>query len=281
MQSQSRCEAVHDEASTGEHYVPALAERALRERIRDLEERIDLLERTLVRERDARASATRELERFCQQLSGLAHELRNPLSSISGWLQLICNGRLELETKRRAFASMTRSLRTLTRTVEDFGDYARCIDGSITLQQMLVSPGLQLAHALRECRPLADQREISLDVQLAPSLPELRADPSRLRQIFELLVNGVLRATPRGGELQIRIGRERQHVCIRIGESERTRVDHPELGPLAPEDGDERRFNGLTLSLQLARRLVELHAGSFAGIGHAFEVLLPMPGALA
>ena len=269
-----------DEAHTGEHYLPALTEQALRERVRDLQGRIDELEQALVRERTGRIHAARDLERFCKQLSALAHELRNPLSSISGWLQLICAGKIEFETRRRALASMTRSLRSLTRTVEDFADYARCVDGSLTLHMVPVSPALLLQQALRECRSLATQRCISLESDIASNLPELQADPCRLRQIFELLIGSVLRAVPRGAEVEVQACCDGAGLRIRVGESEFTRVGHPELGPLAPED-DVRRAQPPALSLQLARQLVELHLGSMTCLSDAFELQLPAASVLA
>ena len=265
--------AARDEAHTGEHYLPALTEQALRERVRQLQGRIDELEQALLRERAGRLHATRDLERFCKQLSALAHELRNPLSSISGWLQLICAGKIEFETRRRALASMTRSLRSLTRTVEDFADYARCIDGSLALHRVPVSPAVLLAQALRECRALAVQRGISLECDVAPDLPELSADPCRLRQVFELLISSVLRAAPRGGEVEVRVRSDGAGLRVHVGESEHTRIDHPELGPLAPED-DSRRAQPPALSLQLARQLIELHHGSIVSLGDAFELQL-------
>jgi signal transduction histidine kinase len=275
-----------EELRTGEHHLPLPSDDEMRARLRALQDELTALELTLQREREAGARAERERQRSSQLLGSLAHELRNPLSSISGWLQLISTGKIEQDTRRRAMASMARSLRLLTRTVEDFGDYARCVDGSMTLSAVLVSPAVLLGHALRENRALAEQRGVALSCEIDPELPELLADPCRLVQVFELVISSALRATPRCGAVLVCARRDgpRVRISVRDGGERAAEPAVPVLRSLsAAESGSSGRglYPGPALGLQLARHLVELQRGSLSIEGTEerprFDLSVPLP----
>jgi signal transduction histidine kinase len=104
-------------------------EELLHTRSQELADMRRVLEHSVVREQRARVRAETLLEREQQLWAAIAQELRGPLSSVAGWLQLL--GRNQTGRPERALVSLTRNVRVLTRLVDDLVDHARCEIGGI------------------------------------------------------------------------------------------------------------------------------------------------------
>jgi PAS domain S-box-containing protein len=261
-------------------------EQKLRERTQELDAAKHLLEHSLAREQMARAQATAAAEKHETLLAAIAHELRSPLSSVSGWLQAIRGGQVEAETKERAVASMTRSVRVLTRMVEDLVDHARCGEDFFHLERSTVQLPALLAQALEDCRPTAAQKGVCLDADFPGGVPDIEADPQRLLQVLSNLLGNSVKFTPRGGEVKLSLKCLARHVEIVIADTG-AGIDPaflPHVFDAFAQHSQGRvvsRPAGLGLGLHLSRWLVELHGGSIRaespgrGLGARFVVRLP------
>lgn len=267
-------------------HAPAL-EQTLRERTQELEAAKHLLEHSLAREKHARGQVSLATTEFEGLLASVAHELRSPLSSLASWLQLLAMGRLETDVKDRGLASMTRSVRALTRMVEDLVDHARSKGGLFRLERVSVQLSDLLSEALEACRPQATQRGITLVSQLPDEIPTLQVDPQRLQQVLSNLLGNALKFTSQGGEVRLSV--ERLERCVEIAISDTgSGIDATFLPQVfdAFAQGPRARMPastlGLGLGLHLARWLVELHGGSIraesagCGFGSRFVVNLPL-----
>jgi PAS domain S-box-containing protein len=264
-----------------------MLEQKLRERTQELEAAKHLLEHSLAREKQARAHASLAESEFETLLAAVAHELRSPLSSIAGWVQLIGLGRLEADVRDRAIASMTRSVRTLTRMVEDLVDHARSKGGFFRLERTRLQLPLLLSEALEACRPAAAQKGITLVSQVPDEVPAISADPQRLQQVLSNLLGNALKFTPEGGEVYLSLECFARHVEIAITDTG-SGIDPAFLPRVFDAFTQQSRAStvacpvGLGLGLHLARWFVELHGGSIRaesagrGSGARFVVKLPV-----
>ncbi len=222
-----------------------------------------------------------------QMALALAHEIRNPLSAIRGVAQL-----LEAELGRGAYgehlAVMRGEIDRVNRVMEallDLGRPLRFAFAAVNLHELLE----------RVCL-LADPAATAQGVQLVrrydPSLPALWADPDRLTQVFQNLVQNGIEAMPGGGRLTLttRVSRDAVYGKVDLGGGPRplVEVQVADEGEGIPEGLRDRVFDpfvttkprGLGLGLALAHRIVEEHRGalrvtSSPGKGTVFTCYLP------
>lgn len=234
--------------------------------------------------------------------ANMSHELRTPLNSL-----LILAGELHANPDRNLtdaqveYASIIRSSGAdLLRLLNDVLDLAKMESGTATLEMSEV-PLRELSDALeREFRPVADQRGLSFDVEMARGAPEVLAtDPGRLRQVLKNLLTNAFKFTDRGS-VSLRIGppaagwRSTSGRLADAGAVTAFSISDTGIG-IAPEsqglmfdafaqaDGTTaRQYGGTGLGLSISRELTgllggEMSVSSTLGGGSTFSVYLPSP----
>jgi len=213
--------------------------------------------------------------------AGLAHEIKNPLSTISLNLQLLLEdwkdnaaSPRERRTVKR-IQTLERETSRLVDLLEDFLRYAR------TLQ---ISPQTCQANALVEelldfIAPKAAQLAVRVRSILAPGLPALQADPKLLKQALLNLLLNAEEAMPNGGELILSTSSGGEAVQIDVTDTGVGIPDH-QLGKIFHLYFSTKQ-GGSGLGLCTTRRIIELHGGSIAvesevGKGTHFTVRLPL-----
>ena len=252
---------------------------ALRSRQRQYQVR-ELLEQTR-RDSEALREAARRKDEF---LAMLAHELRNPLSSISHAVTL---QREALDDAERRWAAdiIARQTWQLTRLVDDLLDVSRVTQGKIKLVLERVDAGQILAGACQTVSSLTRDRSHHLQTHFAPHALWLQADAARLEQIVVNLLTNAAKYTPVGGRIWVSSRLEGREVVITVRDSgigippERI-ADMFEMFT----QGDRtaaRSEGGLGIGLPVVKALCELHGGSVSaesagvGKGSTFTVRLP------
>lgn len=219
-------------------------------------------------------------------LATLAHELRNPLSLIRNVVTLQKSpGTLEYDVNWGRDI-IDRQVNYLTRLTDDLFDVSRITRDKLALQKEPLDLAEVIKAAIESSRPLIDQRQHRLTVNL-PELPiPVDGDRVRLTQVFMNLLNNAAKYSPDPGQIQV-------DVNIRSGIAV-ARVKDTGIGIAAenlPHLFDlfyqvdrtyTRAEGGLGLGLTLVHRLVELHGGRIEarsdGLlrGSEFTVRLPL-----
>jgi signal transduction histidine kinase len=211
----------------------------------------------------------------------VAHEIRNPLNSVSMGLQ-----RLKAEFTPTGDAEeyahflnlMQDEVHRLNTIVEQFLSLAR----PLKLNQEQIPVGEFLGEITTLMAADAHTTKVDIDLKVAPNLPLLRADRNYFKQLLlNLVLNGV-QAMPAGGRLSM----------AAIAEQEFLRLDIIDQGIGIEAENLSKIFqpyfttkaNGSGLGLAIARRIAEAHGGKIAvesrpGQGSCFRVLLPFAGA--
>ena len=244
------------------------ARTALRARRRQYDARAELY---------AQQRAVRERDQF---LAMLGHELRNPLSAITMALNLEGDNRL---SKYREI--VRRQVGHLTRLVDDLLDVSRVTSGKIVLRREEV----ELRALIKRCiGALAQNLNNGTTLQQlyvdGPSV-WVSADPVRLEQVLNNLINNAIKYTASGGTIEVSVDSEQDKAVLRVRDTG--------VG-LAPEMIDrvfdlftqvegslDRAKGGMGIGLTLVRSLIGLHGGTVeaasAGLGQGslFTVRLP------
>jgi PAS domain S-box-containing protein len=219
-------------------------------------------------------------------LATLAHELRNPLAPIRNaaqFLRIKGSGDPDVQNARTI---IDRQVRHMVRLVDDLLDVSRISLGKIHLQKEQVSLANVLSIALEAVRPLVEAARHELAI-FAPAEPiYVKADITRLSQVFGNLLNNAIKYTPAGGRISVQLLREEQSAVLSVRDNG---VGIPaghlahifDLFAQVPRSS-ERVQEGLGIGLTLARQLVEMHQGTLTarsegeGCGSEFVVRLPV-----
>ena len=244
-----------------------IREHERREHARLLEmERKALHEESLQREMEQLAEMHRHKDHF---LAVLGHELRNPLTPLVASLELLRHKFAKTPDLDPMIARtrdiMERHVEHLTRLAEDLVDVARINSGKVELRKGRVSIQDMVAQAVATSRPLIEEREQSLELQMPVEPLVLDGDRVRLVQVVTNLLNNAARYTPPKGRINV--------CCERVGNEVELRVEDnghgisPKLLPHVFDafvQGKERQSVGLGLGLAIVRRLTALHGGTIS-----------------
>ena len=219
-------------------------------------------------------------------LATLSHELRTPMTSILGWLQLLRIGDVDETTAREGLQAMEQSARIQAQLIDDLLDLSRIQMGKLHMQMTRADVNEVVRAAVDTVRPAAAAKGVAVHVEKAPDL-EVAGDANRLQQVFwNLLSNGV-KFTERGGAITVRTEKRPSAVAVTITDTGKG-IDAAFLPYVfdrfrQADSAATRRFGGLGLGLSIVKQIVELHGGTVTaasageGYGSTFTVLLPIP----
>jgi signal transduction histidine kinase len=217
-----------------------------------------------------------------QMTADIAHDLRNPLMVITGYLESLRDGTLPPTSER--FDTIYGEAQLLQRLVEDLRTLSLADAGELTLNRMPLAPRALLERLVAAYHHRAEQNQIALQVQADAALPEVEADEERLAQVLGNLVANALRYTPAGGQIILSAALRAEGLQLAVRDNG---------SGIAPEAlphifdrfyrGDEARAetDGESgLGLAIAKSIVEAHGGTITvasepGQGTTFFVTLP------
>jgi signal transduction histidine kinase/DNA-binding NarL/FixJ family response regulator len=246
-----------------------------------------------VRDMSERARLERAKSEFVATAS---HELRSPLTSIKGFVELLARSPENMSERQREFVEIIlRSTDRLVDLVNDLLDVARIEADHVEIHRRPIDVGEAVREVAELMGPRIAERDQQLGVYVAPALPLALADAGRVRQIVANLLTNAHLYTPEGGRLHVGVEPDRAWVQIVVedsgigmSETEVGRVfERFYRGTAASADGRTGAHSspGTGLGLSIVKSLVDLHEGqieidSEPGRGTAFKVLLPaaVPG---
>ncbi len=232
-------------------------------------------------------TAQKELERMKSNfLSVVSHELKTPLHSIKGFVEIIRMGKAGPITELQAdfLTTVKEQTQVLQRMIEDLLVFSRLEAGQLHLHVEEVSLAEIATQVVQKLRPIAEEKGLTLDNRVPPDLPDVEGDYMRLEQVLTNLVENAIKFTPSGGRVVLGGEDRGETVClwvrdtgIGIPESEQERI----FERFYQVDASERRaYRGAGLGLTICKHIVERHHGriwvrSRPGEGSTFYVELP------
>jgi PAS domain S-box-containing protein len=219
-------------------------------------------------------------------LAVVSHELRTPLNAINGWAHMLLSGTMDAAAQVQALQSIRRQVRSQNELINDLLDVARITSGKLRLELREVDPAKVIAAALDVVSPAAEAKQIALVAEFDRSVTMLSADPNRLQQVIWNLLSNAIKFTPKGGRVEIRLGRTDSNIEIVVADTGQGITE--DFLPYVFERfrqadvSTTRTHGGLGLGLAIVRHLVELHGGMvFAeslgkGKGATFTIRLPV-----
>jgi len=207
--------------------------------------------------------------------SGVAHEIRNPLSSIKGFATYLRERYRDNPEDLQVTDIMIQEVERLNRVIGQLLEFSRPL--ILNRKEAAIEPILR--HAMKMIEIQALEKGVSLEVDFGRMVPDLLLDSDRMTQVFLNLTLNALNAMEKGGTLSLRVTQSGDRT-VRVDISDTgTGIGKEELGRIF-DPYFTTRPSGTGLGLPIAQRIVEAHGGeilvsSEPGRGTVFSVLLP------
>lgn len=218
-------------------------------------------------------------------LARLAHEIRNPLSSLDIHVQLLEEdvARSAPEVRERS-AGRFRIIRTELERLDNLVKQFLSLAGRASIQLQPVEVARIAEHVCALLRPEADAHGIELSLALPPALPELVADPDQLTQALVNLVLNAMQAVGRDGRVAVaaELSETGEQLLLRVADTG-PGIDAAKQAALF-EPFYTTKEDGSGLGLWIVRQIAVAHGGTVGGEnapagGAVFTLTLPLRGA--
>jgi signal transduction histidine kinase len=233
--------------------------RDLRAELAELRDGATVRDTLLAQERDA----NRLKDAF---LSAMAHELREPLRGITGWIHVLSSSRPDEPTFARGIAALARDTQTLTRAIAELVDVSHVVTGTMQLTFDLIDLRAPIRAALDLVRPAAHAKLIVLDVHLPSEPCYITGDRDRLQHVIGTLLSNAIRSTQMGGVVSVIVSREGDEYRVDLMDTglgvSPDVLTKPFERSQSLDGGMAREHGGVSLCLAVVKELAELHGGS-------------------
>ncbi len=216
-------------------------------------------------------------------VSTVSHDLRSPLTSIRGFIDLLAVAG-ELNEQQRQFAEkIRRGAVDISALIDDLLDIGR-IEAGVDLEMR----ACQLEDIIREVtdnlRGEVETKKQTLRLKLAPQLPAVWGNQLRLGQVVSNLVDNAIKYTPEGGTITVEARGEGAQVMVSVKDTGIgiPLADQPYIFDkfYRVKDRDTADISGTGLGLSIVKSVIEKHNGrvwveSEPGVGSTFTFILP------
>lgn len=221
-------------------------------------------------------------------ITTITHELKTPLTSILGGLNLLKSGKVgNLSRKSKSLVNIaldnTNKLKDLINNIIDFSEI-QSISTPISMQTTLLQPLLN--QAIDKYQHYAINKQITLQLEAPPKNIHAYLDPARFLQVISSLLSNAIKFSPSNTTVKVSFAVDKKHIVLSI-EDQGMGVS-PEFlpylfTPFRQQDSDSNRLHeGTGLSLAVSKGLIEAMGGEILFVpkqegGSIFKIKLKAP----
>jgi PAS domain S-box-containing protein len=221
-------------------------------------------------------------------ISTVSHELKTPLTSMKGSLQLLLTrGKWLTDTERQLLTVCFRNTQRLIRLISEILDISGIESGGMVFNLKPVSIGEVSVYAIEEIKSYAMGRDISIVNSIGEHLPLVYGDSDRLIQVITNLLSNAVKFSPEGKVVMVNAEQEGNYLTVSVADRGTT-IKPSERDKLFKKfqqiEGLERgRAHGTGLGLAICKEIVERHHGRIFYTaakeqGNTFSFTVPIIG---
>lgn len=221
-------------------------------------------------------------------LNVTSHELRTPMSSIKGYVQMMLKKVLGdiSEEQSKALNVILRNTNRLDNLIQDILDISRLESGSMKF----ISEETNIRKMIEEIHETMSQtaaiKQIKLEIQMEDDLPNIVIDQYRIKQVIMNLINNSIKFSPEHTTITIRVHTEHEKTIVEVSDQGRgipkEKQKHVFDTFYQVDGGRDRKFGGAGLGLAISRGIVLTHGGDIwvdstgvPGKGTTFSFSIP------
>lgn len=213
-----------------------------------------------------------------QMTADIAHDLRSPLSVISGYAEALSDGKLPGTPE--VYTVLYQETQHLSHLIDDLRTLSLADAGELIFYPQPVAPQTILEQVAARYAYMAEQKDITLRVEAEGELPKVSLDPERMSQVFDNLISNAFRYTPAWGEVLLAARAGAGIVQFQVRDNGRgiPPEDLPHVFDRFYRGDKSRQQNGESgLGLAIAKSIVEAQGGtievqSLPGQGSTFSM---------
>ncbi len=225
----------------------------------------------------------KEMDRVRNELvHTVSHDLRSPLTSVIGYTELIERAGSLTDMQREFLKRIQESVQHITSLINDLLELGSVEAGLDTSRELIQLDGI-LNYTLEMLQGQIRAKHIKVQTRIDALLPALRANPVRLRQVFDNIVGNAIKYSNDQGEVSVSMRFEAEQIIVQVTDN----------GPGIPAKDQAHIFDkfyrasnasarsGSGLGLAIVKSIVEAHQGrvwveSAIGRGSSFFIVLPV-----
>jgi signal transduction histidine kinase len=234
-----------------------------------------------------------ELERLSSLKSAFlnitSHELRTPMSSIKGYIQMLMKQKLgEVNNdQKHALEIIMRNADRLDNLIQDILDVSRLESGTMKFIQEHTIIGQMMEEIVETMQPSASLKDIKLNTEIEEPLPGLFIDQERIKQVVINLINNAIKFSTEKSVINLKVKKEHDNVLFEVEDFGRgipkDKQDKIFDTFYQVDSGMDTKFGGAGLGLAISRGIVIAHGGKIwvesegdPGEGSIFRFTIPV-----
>jgi len=238
-----------------------------------------------ITERKRAEEAKRELDRMKSEfISNVSHELRSPLHSIKGFAKLLVEGKVPDPESQKDFLNIVhKESEHLGSLVDDLLDMSRLESSRFSIQKKHLSITNTIHESAESMRSLASEKGLVIIEDIPTTLPEVKGDEERLRQVMLNLLSNAIKFSNNAGSVTVRSEVKDDELLVEV-------IDHgigiskeamTYLFERFYRASDPMARGGTGLGLYISKQIIDAHGGhiwvkSKEGEGSTFSFTLPL-----
>jgi len=218
-------------------------------------------------------------------IANVSHDLRTPLVSIRGYLEVLATkGETLNATQRRNYLdTAVRQSEHLGTLIDELFELAKLDFKGVTLQREPFHLGELASDVRQKFQLIAEGRKVTLELVVDAALPLVHADISLMERVFDNLIGNALKYTPEGGKVEVSLTARDQLVWVCVSDSG-VGIASSDLPFIFDRfyraAGERTRTTGAGLGLAITKRILDLHDARIEVLnqhrGTCFRFCLPV-----
>lgn len=220
-----------------------------------------------------------DLERRSEQskmelITGVSHDLRTPLTSIIGYLNLLKNDDYtNLEEHKRYIDNAYNKSQQLKQLIDDLFEYTRLTSGAANLSLTKMNMAALLEQIMNEFEPIAQENALSVRLVRDPGPMYASIDTEKMVRAIDNLLMNALKFSFKPGDITVRLLENSSHIYFAVENvgkpiaKEQEKLLFERFYKADPSRSEYRSSPGAGLGLSIAKNIAELHGGRI-GLKH-------------
>jgi len=219
-----------------------------------------------------------------ENIATVLHEIRTPLHSISGFAKLLKEDGVSDAATRKEFLSIVeQQTENLNKLIDDLSGILNNKSEALSFKNEPVSSHKVISEAIDSVQTIAQQKKNLICHELAPDLPEVKADSSRIKQVITNLLTNAIKFSPENSPILVKAGTKDNQLLVQVIDRG-IGIPRSELSAIFEkyhQAGNRGNVEGDGLGLYICRQVIkacggDIWAESVEGEGSTFCFTLPI-----